>query len=80
MWSCRCQKACFKSWPKLADTDLGVCRAACELAGKSGHHDFRRPLLEIIATENHELLQLQLQSLDHSVTADLCVTSLVLWG
>jgi len=41
---------------RLADKDLGVCRAACELAGMSGNHDFRKPLLEIIATENHEWL------------------------
>ena len=41
---------------RLADKDLGVCRAACELAGKSGNRDFRKPLLEIIATENHEWL------------------------
>lgn len=41
---------------RLADKDLGVCRAACELAGKSGNNEFRKPLLEIIATESHEWL------------------------
>lgn len=41
---------------RLKDQDLGVCRAACELARKSGNRDFRKPLLEIIATENHEWL------------------------
>ena len=41
---------------RLADRDLGVCRAACEVAGKSGNREFIKPLLEIIATENHEWL------------------------
>ena len=40
----------------LADKDLGVCRAACELVGKSNDQRFLAPLLEIIATENHEWL------------------------
>ncbi|MCX7046134.1 MAG: hypothetical protein NTX50_11695 [Candidatus Sumerlaeota bacterium] len=40
----------------LADRDYGVCRAACEVAGKSGRKEFYKPLLEIIATEPHEWL------------------------
>ena len=40
----------------LTDSDRGVCRAACELAGKSGNREFLKPLIEIIATENHEWL------------------------
>jgi hypothetical protein len=40
----------------LADRDLGVCRAACAAAGKSGNKEFLKPLLEIIATEHHEWL------------------------
>ena len=40
----------------LADRDYGVCRAACEVAGKSGRKEFIRPLLEIIQTEPHEWL------------------------
>src|SRR5207249_2714145 len=41
---------------RLTDEDLGVCRAACTVAGKSGNKIFLKPLLEIIATEHHELL------------------------
>lgn len=41
---------------RLADEDLGVCRAACAIAGKSGRKDFLKPLLEIISTEHHEWL------------------------
>jgi hypothetical protein len=41
---------------RLADADLGVCRAACTIAGKSGNKVFLKPLLEIIATEHHEWL------------------------
>jgi phage tail protein X len=41
---------------RLADDDLGVVRAACTVAGKSGNKDLLRPLLEIIATEHHEWL------------------------
>ena len=40
----------------LGDSDLGVCRAACTLAGKSGNQEFLKPVLEIIATEHHEWL------------------------
>jgi hypothetical protein len=40
----------------LANRDYGVCRAACEVAGKSGRKEFIKPLLEIIATEPHEWL------------------------
>lgn len=41
---------------RLADPDLGVCRAACQVAGRSKHTEFIEPLLEIIATEHHEWL------------------------
>lgn len=41
---------------RLADSDLGVCRAACTVAGNSGSRAFVKPLLEIIATEHHEWL------------------------
>lgn len=41
---------------RLEDKDLGVCRAACEIAGKSGNKTFLGPLIEIIATEQHEWL------------------------
>jgi hypothetical protein len=41
---------------RLADEDLGVVRAACTVAGRSGNKDFIKPLLEIIATEHHEWL------------------------
>ena len=40
----------------LADSDLGVCRVACIVAGKSGNREFLKPLLEIIATEHHQWL------------------------
>lgn len=40
----------------LADPDLGVCRAACAVAGKSGDKELIKPLLEIIATEHHDWL------------------------
>ena len=40
----------------LADRDYGVCRAACEVAGKSGRKEFIKPLLEIIETEPHDWL------------------------
>ncbi len=40
----------------LADRDYGVCRAACEVAGKSGRKEWIKPLLEIIATEPHDWL------------------------
>ncbi len=40
----------------LDDPDAGVCRAACEVAGRSGDKDFLPPLLEIVATANHEWL------------------------
>jgi hypothetical protein len=41
---------------RLGDDDLGVCRAACAVAGKSGDKAFLKPLLEIVATEHHEWL------------------------
>lgn len=41
---------------RLTDADLGVCRAACAVAGKSGNKDFLKPLLEIIATEQQDWL------------------------
>jgi hypothetical protein len=41
---------------RLSDRDLGVCRAACTIAGRSGNKMFVKPLLEIIATEHHEWL------------------------
>lgn len=41
---------------RLADRDLGVCRAACTVAGRSGNKAFLKPLLEIIETEHHEWL------------------------
>jgi len=41
---------------RLADDDLGVVRAACTVAGRSGNKEFIEPLLEIIATEHHEWL------------------------
>jgi len=41
---------------RLADPDLGVCRAACEIAEKSGAREFLPALIEIVATENHEWL------------------------
>jgi hypothetical protein len=41
---------------RLADEDLGVCRVACGIAGKSGNAIFLKPLLEIIATEHDEWL------------------------
>ena len=40
----------------MANRDYGVCRAACEVAGKSGRKEFIKPLLEIIATEPHDWL------------------------
>ncbi len=39
---------------RLEDPDLGVVRAACEVAGRTKDPSFLKPLLEIIATENHE--------------------------
>jgi hypothetical protein len=41
---------------RLEDKDLGVCRAACAVAGMSGDSRFLRPLLDLIATEHHEWL------------------------
>ena len=41
---------------RLEDKDLGVCRAACAAAGMSGDSRFLRPLLDLIATEQHEWL------------------------
>jgi hypothetical protein len=41
---------------RMADDDLGVVRAACTVAGRSGKKTFLKPLLEIIATEHHEWL------------------------
>lgn len=41
---------------RLEDKDLGVCRAACIAAGKSGDPTFLQPLLDIIAAEQHEWL------------------------
>ena len=41
---------------RLSDADLGVCRTACAVVGKSGNKAFLKPLLEIIATEHHEWL------------------------
>lgn len=38
------------------DADLGVVRAACTVAGKSGDPDFLRPLLDVVAAEQHEWL------------------------
>lgn len=40
----------------LEDRDLGVCRAACSVAGASGDSAFIRPLLDIVATEHHDWL------------------------
>jgi len=36
------------------DQDLGVCMAACTIAGKSGRKEFLKRLIQIIATENNE--------------------------
>ena len=44
---------------RLTDQDLGVSRVACDWAGKSGQREFLKPLLEIIATENHKWLVAQ---------------------
>jgi hypothetical protein len=41
---------------RIEDKDLGVCRAACAAAGMSGDSRFLRPLLDLIATEQHEWL------------------------
>ena len=41
---------------RFEDKDLGVCRAACAAAGMSGDSRFLRPLLDIIAIEQHEWL------------------------
>jgi len=41
---------------RLEDKDLGVCRVACAAAGMSGDSRFLRPLLDLIATEQHEWL------------------------
>ncbi len=41
---------------RLEDKDLGVCRAACTVAGASKDTAFLQPLLDIIATEQHEWL------------------------
>jgi hypothetical protein len=41
---------------RIEDKDLGVCRAACAAAGMSGDSRFLRPLLDLIATEEHEWL------------------------
>ncbi|MCL1921173.1 MAG: hypothetical protein FWG50_08885 [Kiritimatiellaeota bacterium] len=41
---------------RLEEKDLGVCRAACEIAGESGNTAFLEPLIEIVATEQHEWL------------------------
>jgi len=41
---------------RLEDKDLGVRRAACAAAGMSGDQKFLRPLLDLIATEQHEWL------------------------
>ncbi len=40
----------------LASQDAGVCRTACEIAEKSGHKEFLKPLLQIVQTENEEWL------------------------
>ncbi|NCA82223.1 MAG: HEAT repeat domain-containing protein [Opitutae bacterium] len=40
----------------LDDADLGVVRAACTLAGQSGNPEFLRPLLDVVAAEQHEWL------------------------
>ncbi len=40
----------------LSDPDLGVSRAACAAARRSGDRRFLKPLLELIATEHHEWL------------------------
>jgi hypothetical protein len=41
---------------RLEDKDLGVCRAACTAAGMSKDTRFLQPLLDLIATEQHEWL------------------------
>lgn len=41
---------------RLNDADLGVVRAACAVAGRSGNKDFTPQLIEIITTENHPWL------------------------
>jgi hypothetical protein len=41
---------------RLEDKDLGVCLAACTAAGMSKDKSFLQPLLDIIATEQHEWL------------------------
>ncbi len=40
----------------LKNRDYGVCRAACEIAGRSGRQEFVAPLLAIAATEPHDWL------------------------
>lgn len=41
---------------RLEDKDLGVCRAACMAAANSKDTTFLRPLLDLIATEQHSWL------------------------
>jgi HEAT repeat protein len=41
---------------RLSDADIGVVRAACVVAGRSGNPMFAPQLLEIITTENHPWL------------------------
>jgi len=40
----------------MANRDFGVCRSACEIAGKTRRKEFIKPLLAIAATEPHEWL------------------------
>jgi hypothetical protein len=40
----------------LNDADYGVVKAACEVAGASGHKEFAEPLVEIVAAEQNPRL------------------------
>lgn len=60
---------------RLEDKDLGVCRAACSAAAKSGDARYLRPLLDLIATEHHEWLLREASNAAHALDAGFALLS-----
>jgi len=65
---------------RLEDKDLGVCRAACTAAGMSKDKRFLQPLLDIIATEQHEWLLREASNATQKLMPGTTLAILEVWA
>lgn len=65
---------------RLEDEDLGVCRAACTAAGMSKDTRFVKPLLDIIATEQHRWLLREAGNAAHDLLYGTSLDLLEVWA